>query len=348
MKILIVSDAWLPQVNGVVRTYENTSRELVGLGHQVLVIGPDKFRTIPCPGYTSIRLAMWPGQRLVNLIEDFAPDTIHIATEGPLGLAARSYCVNRKLAFTSSFHTRFPEYVRMRVPIPVKWSYALLRRFHSRAWRTLVPTQSQKNHLLNFGFDNIEIWGRGVNTKVFKPGADLFADLPRPIFLNAGRVAAEKNIKAFLDLDLPGSKVVVGDGPDLDKLKQSYPQVFFTGYKFGDELAAHIASADVFVFPSLTDTFGIVLLEAMACGVPVAAYPVTGPVDVVLNGVTGILDTDLRKAALAALVLDSEDCVAYAQAHTWQACTRIFLQHLVPTKSKVQIVSAVTLNGLNR
>jgi len=348
MKILIVSDAWLPQINGVVRTYENTSRELVAMGHQVLVIGPDKFRTIPCPGYTSIRLALWPGQGLTNLIEAFEPDTIHIATEGPLGLAARSYCLKRELAFTSSFHTQFPEYVRMRLPVPVKWSYAWLRRFHSTAWRTLVPTPSQKHHLLNFGFDKIEIWGRGVNTGIFKPGADIFADLPRPVFLNAGRVAAEKNIKAFLDLDLPGSKVVVGDGPDLEKLKQGYPQVLFTGYKFGDELAAHIASADVFVFPSLTDTFGIVLLEAMACGVPVAAYPVTGPVDVVLNGLTGILDTDLHKAALAALDLDSDDCVAYAQAHTWQACTRIFLQHLVPIKRKAQAVSAVTLNGLIR
>jgi len=348
MKIIIVSDAWLPQVNGVVRTYENTVKELIAIGHQVLVIGPDRFSTIPCPGYKSIRLSLWPGKRLPRLIEEFGPDTIHIATEGPLGHAARSYCISHSLDFTSSFHTQFPEYVRLRIPVPIKWSYACLRRYHARARRTLVPTQSQKNCLLERGFNNIEVWGRGVDTAIFRPGADIFADLPKPVFLNAGRVAVEKNIEAFLDMELPGSKVVVGDGPDLVMLKQKYPDVLFPGFRFGEDLANHIASADVFVFPSLTDTFGIVLLEAMACGVPVAAYPVTGPIDVVKNGVSGILDMDLHKAALDALALDPDDCIAYARAHTWQACTRTFLKHLVPVNRSVQAVAVNTLNGLIR
>jgi len=348
MKILIVSDAWLPQVNGVVRTYENTSRELVAMGHQVVVIGPGSFSTISCPGYKSIRIALWPGRRLAKLIEDFAPDTIHIATEGPLGHAARAYCLRHALEFTSSFHTQFPEYIRMRIPVPVKWTYRYLRHYHHNAVRTLVPTPSQKTRLIERGFNNIAIWGRGVDTGIFKPGADIFAGLRKPVFVNVGRVAVEKNIKVFLDMDLPGSKVVIGDGPDLEQLKQKYPHVLFTGYKFGHELASHVASADVFVFPSLTDTFGIVLLEAMACGVPVAAYPVTGPIDVVKNGVTGILDTDLQKAALAALALEPDDCVAYAQAHTWHACTRTFLHHLVPVNSKAQAVSTNTLNSLIR
>jgi len=330
MKILIVTDAWRPQVNGVVRTYENTVNVLQDSGHQVCLITPDQFNTVPCPSYPSIRLAVLPGRKLVQHVRDADPDVIHIATEGPLGHAARSYCLARGIRFTTSFHTQLPEYLRMRLPVPVDWSYNYLKKFHQAASQTFVPTLSQKTRLLERGFRNIVIWGRGVDTEIFQPGADVFRDLPQPVFLTAGRVAVEKNIRAFLDMRLPGSKVVVGDGPDLQKLRQQYPQVLFTGFKFGKDLARHIASARVFVFPSTTDTFGIVLLEAMACGVPVAAFPVTGPIDVVQHGKTGILDKDLRHAALSALELDPGDCLEYARSHSWHKCTSVFRDNLVP------------------
>ena len=330
MRILIVTDAWHPQVNGVVRTYENTARELQKNGHQVFLITPGQFSTVPCPGYSSIRLAVFPGKKPGEIIRNFVPDAVHIATEGPLGHAVRSYCLQHSINFTSSFHTQFPEYLRMRVPVPVDWSYYYLRKFHQAAYRTFVPTLSQKIRLVERGFDNIVIWGRGVDTDIFQPGGDMFPDLPRPVFLTAGRVAMEKNIQIFLDMKLPGSKVVVGDGPDLQRLRKSYPQVIFTGYRYGTDLARHIASADVFVFPSVTDTFGIVLLEAMACGVPVAAYPVTGPRDVVVPGKTGMLDENLQRAAVAALDLDPKTCVEYAKQNSWAKCTATFLNNMVP------------------
>lgn len=333
MRILIVTDAWHPQVNGVVRTYENTVRELQRNGNQVSLITPDRFRTVPCPSYPSIRLAVLPGWTLARMIEQVEPDAIHIATEGPLGHAARSWCLKHHISFTTSFHTQFPEYLNLRVPVPVDWSYSYLRRFHQSARYTFVPTPSQRTRLLERGFNNIVIWDRGVDTDIFRPGADLLNDLPGPIFLTAGRVAIEKNIRAFLDMKLPGSKVVVGDGPDLQRLQQQYPAVLFTGFRFGEDLAQLIASADVFVFPSLTDTFGIVLLEAMACGVPVAAFPVTGPIDVVQHGKTGILDSDLQKAALGALELDPALCLQYAREHSWKACTEKFYRNLVPARN---------------
>ncbi len=338
-----MTDAWHPQVNGVVRTYENTARELQKNGHQVILITPDQFSTVPCPGYSSIRLAIFPGQKPGEIIRNFVPDAVHIATEGPLGHAVRSYCLQHSMNFTTSFHTQFPEYLRMRVPVPVDWSYYYLRKFHQAASRTFVPTLSQKARLEERGFDKVVIWGRGVDTDIFQPGGDLFPDLPRPVFLTAGRVAMEKNIQVFLDIKLPGSKVVVGDGPDLPRLRKAYPQVIFTGYKYGTDLARHIASADVFVFPSVTDTFGIVLLEAMACGVPVAAYPVTGPRDVVLQGKTGMLDENLQRAALAALDLDPETCIEYAKRNSWEKCTATFLNHMVPlfNMSHGQLVSRI-------
>lgn len=328
MKIVIVTDAWYPQVNGVVRTYENTIAELIRMGHQLRIISPEEFRTIPCPGYPGIRLAVQPAAHIARLIGDLNADAVHIATEGPLGHAARSYCRKQDMSFTTSFHTQFPEYIRMRIPVPLGLSYAWLRWFHGAAERTFVPTESQKQRLQEHGFRNIVVWGKGVDTHVFRPGARLFAHLPGPVFINMGRVAVEKNIKVFLDMDLPGSKVVVGDGPDLPELQQRYPEVVFTGYKFGTDLADCLASADVFVFPSVTDTFGIVLLEAMACGIPVAAYPVTGPIDVVRNGITGILDSDLRRAALAALEISPASCLEYARSCTWRDSTRVFLNHL--------------------
>lgn len=336
MKIAIATDAWQPQVNGVVRTYENTVRELIELGHEVLLLTPENHRTIPCPTYPSIRMALFPGRSLARQLDEFRPDAIHVSTEGTIGHAARAYCRRRSLPFTSSLHTQFPEYVRMRIPIPVGWTYAYLRRFHGAACRTLVPTPSQCRRLVERGFENVVVWSRGVDTSVFKPnGNDFppveFIELPRPIFIYMGRIAVEKNIEAFLDLELPGSKIVVGDGPDLPRLRHRYPDVTFTGYKFGAELAAYLAAANVFVFPSKTDTYGMVILEAMACGLPVAAYPVTGPVDVVEDGRTGVLHEDLKTAALAALELDPAECIEYARKNSWRRCAESFAANLQPT-----------------
>lgn len=330
MKIAIATDAWHPQVNGVVRTYENCARELQELGHEVCMLTPSGFKSISCPTYPAIRLALRPGPKLVRDLDALKPDAIHIATEGSLGHAVRRYSLKRGLAFTTSFHTQFPEYVRMRLPVPLAWGYAYLRRFHRFARRTLVATPSQRQRLLERGFNQIVLWSRGVDTDLFRPGDKRFLPQPRPIFMYMGRVAVEKNIEAFLHMDLPGTKMVVGDGPDLVRLKALYPAVVFTGYKFGEELARHIAAADVFVFPSLTDTYGLVMLEAMACGVPVAAYPVTGPIDVVQDRVTGVLHEDLRSAALAALDIDPQACIEYARARSWRRSAETFAACLEP------------------
>ncbi|GAB4304836.1 MAG: glycosyltransferase family 1 protein [Methylophaga sp.] len=328
MKVVIVTDAWSPQVNGVVRTLKQTSQCLEQLGHQVHLITPESFKTLPCPSYPSIPLALFPGRKVARLLESYHANAIHIATEGPLGMAARRWCLRNGVVFTTSYHTQFPEYLQLRAPIPPALSYAWLRRFHNKAARTLVPTESQRQRLLEHGFEHVEVWGRGVDTDIFTPDNPQQLDLPRPILLNMGRVAVEKNIQAFLDLDIPGSKVVVGDGPDLARLKQRYPEVLFTGARFGRELANFVAAADVFVFPSKTDTFGLVLLEAMACGVPVAAYPVTGPKDVVRDGVTGSLDEDLGNAVRKALTLSPEACIAYARQNSWLACSEVFANYM--------------------
>ena len=330
MKIAIVTDAWRPQTNGVVKTLSTTANGLRALGHDVRIIEPNQFKTFPCPTYPEIRLAWLPYGRVSELLEDFEPDAIHIATEGTLGTAARKWCLRRQFPFTTSYHTQFPEYVRARLPIPLSVSYAHLRRFHSAAARTMVATPAMQRLLESRGFKNIVRWTRGVDVSLFKPRDKSFLDFPRPIAMYVGRVAIEKNIEAFLKLDLPGTKVVVGDGPARAELETKYPNTKFVGYRFGEELASHVAAADVFVFPSRTDTFGLVLLEAMACGVPVAAYPVTGPIDVVTQGVTGELNEDLRAAALAALKLDPNQCRAYALANTWETATRQFLSNLAP------------------
>lgn len=339
MKVAIVTDAWRPQTNGVVQTLSTTAQTLRAAGHEVLVVEPGQFRTFPCPTYPEIRLAWFAYRRLSQLLEEFAPDCIHIATEGPLGGAARTWCLRNRFAFTTSYHTQFPEYVRARAPIPLALSYAHLRRFHSAAVRTMVATPSLQKQLETRGFRNIVRWTRGVDVELFKPGdapaTKQFLALPRPIFVYVGRVAVEKNIEAFLDLDLPGTKLVIGDGPERRSLQAEFPTAQFVGYKFGAELAAHLAAADVFVFPSRTDTFGLVLLEALACGVPVAAYPVIGPIDVIRNGTTGVLDEDLRAAALAALRLDPAKCRAFALAHTWEAATKQFLGNLAPRDERV-------------
>jgi len=328
MKIAIVTDAWRPQVNGVVTTLSRTREGLEARGHDVTVVDPSDYATIACPGYPEIRLALKPGRRLVETLARAAPDAIHIATEGPLGAAARRFCLRRDLRFTTSYHTQFPQYLRQRLPVPVSWTYAWLRRFHARAERTLVPTEQMRQELIRHGFGNVVIWSRGVDTTLFRPRDRDFLQLPRPICIYVGRVAVEKNLGAMLDARLPGSKLIVGDGPDLENLRRRYPDAHFVGYKFGPELAQHLAAADVFVFPSRTDTFGLVMLEAMACGTPVAAYPVTGPIDVVRDGFSGCLDGDLATAVAGALTLSRDDCRAAALERTWDRAVGQFMSHL--------------------
>lgn len=328
MRLALVTDAWLPQTNGVVRTLTITASLLQRQGHTVEVLDPSGFRTIPCPTYPEIRLAWRPYRKLARRLAALAPDAVHVATEGPLGLAARRWCLRSGHAFTTSYHTQFPEYLRARFPVPLSLSYAHLRRFHGAAARTLVATPSLLRQLTARGFRNLATWSRGVDTHLFRPRPKAFLDLPRPIWLYFGRVAVEKGIGDFLRLDLPGTRLVVGDGPAAAELRQRYPAVVFAGFRYGEDLASHIAAADVFVFPSRTDTFGLVLLEAMASGVPVAAYPVTGPLDVVIDGVTGVLSEDLRAAALAALELDPRACREHALRYTWEAATQQFIGHV--------------------
>lgn len=334
-RILIVSDAWKPQVNGVVRTLATITGELRAMGHVAEVIGPDRFRTLPCPTYPDIRLSVLPSRRLLQMIESFAPDALHIATEGPLGMAARGHARRRGWTFTTAFHTRFPEYLRARTLVPTRLSYAWLRRFHGAGSGVMVATESLREELAARGFRHIREWSRGVDLAAFTPQPrEDFAGLPRPVFLYVGRVAVEKNISAFLDLDLPGSKVVVGDGPQLAALRRAYPGVHFAGVRHGAALSAAYAGADVMVFPSLTDTFGLVMLESLACGTPVAAFPVTGPKDVLVAGgpAVGAVDCDLRAAALRALAHgDRTACRAYAETFSWRACAERFLEHLLPS-----------------
>lgn len=343
MRIAIVTDAWRPQTNGVVTTLARTAQGLAEWGHDVRLVTPSDFRSVPCPTYPEIRLSLLPGRRLRRALDDFEPEAMHIATEGPLGLAARSLAVRRRWSFTTSYHTQFPEYVRARAPVPVGWSYAALRWFHGAAVRTLVNTPAMSAALAARGFDNLVRWGRGVDTALFRPRQGNPLSLPRPIFVYVGRVAVEKNIEAFLSLDLPGSKLVIGGGPALDSLRVRYPRVSYVGFRHGEELATLVASADAFVFPSRTDTFGLVMLEAMACGVPVAAYPVTGPIDVVSEGVTGALDDDLRAAALRALDVSRESCRAHALQQRWEVAHRQFLGHLADVRGRGR---AVDLHGI--
>jgi glycosyltransferase involved in cell wall biosynthesis len=332
LKIAFITDAWHPQINGVVTTIDKTCQLIKDQGNQLLMITPDQFITVPCPSYPSIKLAVWCYPKVKKLLDNFAPERIHIATEGPLGLAARKYCLKNKLAFTTSFHTMFAEYTHMRFKVPITWGYSLLRWFHKPASRTMVATAKVEDDLVKWGFPREKFvrWSRGVDADRFKPRDKDYLPYPRPISMFVGRVAVEKNIEAFLALKIPGTKVVVGDGPSLIPLKKQFPDAIFAGFETGEPLAKTMAAADVFVFPSRTDTFGIVMLDALACGVPVAAYPVQGPLDVLIDNKTGCMRENLEEAFYAALKLSSEDCRQQALQYSWKNCSAQFLNNLVP------------------
>ena len=334
MRVLVATDAWHPQVNGVVRTLTSLQRSARELGVDIAFLSPEGFRSIPVPTYPSLRLAFPTARAIAAIIDAAAPDAIHIATEGSIGLMARAYCVKRGLSFTTSYTTRFPEYISARWAVPEAWTYAALRRFHAAASITMVSTPSLAAELSRRGFRNLGMWTRGVDTDLFAPDRARQLDLPRPIFLTAGRIAVEKNLAAFLSLDLPGSKVVVGEGPQEAELRERFPHVHFTGVQHGEALASYMAAADVFVFPSRTDTFGVVQLESLACGVPVAAFPVMGPTDVIGDRPIGVLDDDLRAACLRALLLSRATCRTFALTCSWQSSARQFIGHLQPIDAR--------------
>lgn len=332
MRILLVTDAWAPQLNGVVVTLTNTVAWLERWGHEVHVLSPAGMRTFPMPTYPEIPLAIMPGREVARRFRDFQPEAVHIATEGPVGIAARSYCLKHGLSFTSAYHTCFPEYVKPRFGVPLAWTYAWLKRFHAPSAAVLVATPAIRELLEARGFTHLVDWSRGVDTRLFRPAEQRSSDLRRPVFLFVGRVAVEKNLSAFLALDLPGTKVVVGDGPQRKSLQARFPDAVFVGAKVGVELASYFQRADVFVFPSRTDTFGLVLVEAMACGTPVAAFPVRGPIDVVKDPEAGVLDNDLGAAAMAALALDRDRVRRYGERFSWEHSSRQFISSLVPAR----------------
>ena len=333
MRILIATDAWHPQVNGVVRTLTSLARSAGTLGADIRFLTPEGFPSFGLPTYPGLRVALTNPSEIARRIEDAAPDAIHLATEGPIGWAVRGYCLRNSLSFTTSYTTRFPEYIEARVSIPASWSYAVLRRFHAAGSAIMVATASLRSELAGRGFRNICSWGRGVDTDLFTPAGPVALDLPRPIFMSVGRVAVEKNLDAFLSLDLPGTKVVIGEGPSRAALARKYPDAVFLGEKKGSDLAAHVAAADVFAFPSLTDTFGVVQLEALACGTPVAAFPVTGPLDVIADHPIGALDNDLRAACLRALEIPRAACREFALAHSWENSARQFIGNVTALRS---------------
>ncbi|MCS1407046.1 MAG: GDP-mannose-dependent alpha-mannosyltransferase [Verrucomicrobia subdivision 3 bacterium] len=327
MRILLVTDAWLPQINGVVTTFRHLREELEKRGHEFHVIHPGHFPSVACPFYTSLRLAILVRRRLARCLEIADFDALHIATEGPIGWAARKWSLTHKVHFTSSYHTQFPQYLKRYCGFPQSLSYCLLRRFHAAARETLVPTLSVKNELQSRGFSHLNVWTRGVDHTVFCPGRKTeFLDVPGPKFLYCGRVAKEKGIEKFLELELPGTKVVVGDGPMLPVLKRRFPEVVWSGFQQGQQLASRYRSANVFVFPSETDTFGVVMLEALASGLPVAAFPVTGPRDVITSKDVGVLNWDLRAACLQCLNLKSSDAAAFGRQFTWGQVAELFLR----------------------
>jgi glycosyltransferase involved in cell wall biosynthesis len=332
MRILIATDAWRPQVNGVVRTLTSLARAAATLGGEIEFLTPDGFPSMELPTYPGLRIALPNRSEIARRIEAAAPEAIHIATEGPIGWWTRACCLRHGLPFTTSYTTRFPEYVSVRTGIPQSWGYWVLRRFHAAGAMTMVATNSLREELRGRGFTRLGTWTRGVDTKLFNPDEPAQLDLPRPIFAVVGRVAVEKNLEAFLSLDLPGTKIVIGDGPQKAELERRFPSAKFLGEKTGQDLTSHIAAADVFVFPSLTDTFGVVQLEALACGTPVAAFPVTGPLDVIADHPIGALDNDLRAACLRALTMSRETCRAFALEHSWENSARQFIGNLAVLK----------------
>ncbi|SFK18635.1 glycosyltransferase family 4 protein [Methylocapsa palsarum] len=333
MRILIATDAWRPQVNGVVRSLESVAKALREQGAEVEFLTPQGFASVPLPTYSEIRLALASPKAVSNRLEGLDLDHIHIATEGPIGFAVRRCCLRARRSFTTSYHTRFPEYISARTWIPESLSYAVLRRFHNAGAGVMVSTASIANDLHGRGFQRLMHWSRGVDHNHFSPAKAAWTDLPRPIFLYAGRLAPEKNIEMFLKLDLPGSKVIAGDGPSRRALQAAFPQAHFLGAQSSEQLAVHYASSDVFVFPSRTDTFGMVLLEALASGLPVAALPVPGPLDVIGASGAGVLDQDLRAACLAALEIPREKARAHAMTYTWANSARQFLDNILLSKA---------------
>lgn len=333
MRVLIATDAWRPQVNGVARTIENVAAQLEIAGGEVRLLTPEGRRTAALPSYPEIRLAWLSQKEITEAMADSRPDYVHVSTEGPIGFAVRRWCVRRGLPFTTGYHTRFPEYLaaRLRLPGALRLAYAALRRFHRPSRGVMVPTPSMARELTERGFREVKTWTRGVDHERFRPlpGGET-ASLPGPRLVYAGRLSVEKNIEAFLDAETPGTKVVIGDGPDRKALETRYPEAHFTGYLFGDDLAREISGCDVFVFPSRSDTFGLVMIEAMACGLPVAAYPAPGPVDVVEHGVSGWLDEDLSVAIENALSLDPASAIARAREYTWAESARQFADSLAP------------------
>jgi glycosyltransferase involved in cell wall biosynthesis len=327
MKVLVATDAWRPQVNGVVRTLGSLARAAQKLGVEIEFLPPDGFWTFPVPTYPGLRLALPSRRQIAERIAAAQPDAIHLATEGPIGHAVRSYCLKTGRPFTTSYTTRFPEYIAARSPIPDRWIYAALRRFHAAACVTMVATPSLMSELGGRGFANLGMWTRGVDVELFRPDRAIDLDFPRPIFMTVGRVAVEKNLGAFLSLPLPGTKVVIGAGPALAELKRNFPDTKFLGQLDNGILAAHLAAADVFVFPSRTDTFGIVQLEALASGVPVAAFPVTGPKDVIGDNPVGVLNDDLAAACMEALWISREACREFALRYSWENSARQFIGH---------------------
>ncbi len=353
MRIALASDAWHPQVNGVVRSLAATVERMRRRGIRVNTLTPDRFFTIPCPTYPEIRLAIGCGRKVAERLDVFGPDAVHIATEGPIGWAVRSWCRGRGVPFTTSFHTRFPDYVSVRTDIPANWIWPVMRRFHGGAERTFAVTPTLKAELEARGIGPVHLWPLGVDLEQFSPRAaahPMMADLPRPILLNVGRVAVEKNLDAFLSLDVSGTKVIVGDGPALAELRDRYPAALFLGALHGAELASAYAAADVFVFPSRTDTFGLVNIEALASGLPVAAYPVPGPLDIIGRNSCGVhggalpigaLDQDLRAAVDRALLADGKACVTEAAHYEWDRCTDIFLAGLAERPSEWAVREAL-------
>ncbi len=332
----MATDAWKPQINGVVRTLDILGKELEKIDIEIKYLEPGLFSTLPLPSYPEIKLALNPWWHTPDIIREFGPDAIHIATEGPIGLAARRYCLQNGRAFTTSFHTRFPEYIHARTGLPPHWFYKYLQWFHGPTSGLMVTTSTLMKELEGYGFANLRLWERGVDLDLFRPQDKSWLKLSRPIWSYVGRVAVEKNLEAFLDLDLPGSKMIVGDGPQLASLKEQYPHVHFTGPKTGQELSAYYAASDCFVFPSKTDTFGLVILEALASGVPVAAYPVQGPNNIIGDRPVGALNEDLRAACMAALQIDPARCREYALRFSWSACTEQFVGNLAFQESSAR------------